>query len=428
MNNQYPNGRRPANQSIQRRNAGGPVQKSSAAGSRPVQGSAKAPSKKVRTPAWKVLVTVLILVISVAIVLSVALSVFGIPFIGKLPGHSGFIDQLEPSVDSDSNWNSEDGKPVLSGDRQGKAAYNFLVAGLNDDTGNNTDTLMVVHFDVDNKNINVVQIPRDTYINAGYNFHKINSVFAAGFNRAEYGTEKEQRRKAGMDELCEFIETNMAIKIDYTVLVDLSAFVGFIDKLGGLHVTVPCDMRYSDPEQNLEINLTAGEQVLSGYDAMCMVRNRKTYADADYGRMDVQKIVLAALLRQVKENFTNLSTLSGLLSIALNDVTTNLKLDECLYFAGKAMEMDMGNIRMLTIPTQEASGHITLLKTDAVDVVNGYLNVYKQAITAEAFDPKCRLTNTKDANQHNTYLYNQMEYKVYTADHVDEDISLHVMK
>ncbi|MCI8331274.1 MAG: LCP family protein [Clostridiales bacterium] len=384
--------------------------------------------KKAKTPAWKVFVTVLILIISVAIVLSVVLSVFGIPFIGR-PGGSGWVDQfLEPNVSGDSNWMDNDtGRPVLSGDRRDKV-YNFLVAGLNDDTGNNTDTLMLVHFDVENMGANIVQIPRDTYINAGYNFHKINSVFAAGYNRAELGTEKGQRRKAGMNELCEFIETNMAVKIDFTVIVDLSAFENFIDQLGGLHVKVPCDMTYSDPEQNLYIDLRQGEQTLSGYQAMCLVRNRKTYADADYGRMDVQKIALAALMKQVKENITDVSTLSSLMSIAVNDVTTDLTVDNCVYFATKVLKMDMSRVKMLTLPTQNANGYITILKTNAVEVIDQYLNVYAETFTAEQFDSGKIFTN-KDPNsvQYKTYLYNEMEYKVYSADHIDDEVSLNVM-
>lgn len=83
---------------------------------------------------------------------------------------------------------------------------------------------MLANYDVANQMINVVQIPRDTYINAGYNFHKINSVYAAGFNHADYGSTQTERRVAGMNELCEFIETNMTVKIDFYVLVDLSAF------------------------------------------------------------------------------------------------------------------------------------------------------------------------------------------------------------
>ena len=38
------------------------------------------------------------------------------------------------------------------------------------------------------------------------------------------------------------------------------------------------DMSYSDPSQELEINLTAGEQTLSGQQFMWVVRFRSGYA------------------------------------------------------------------------------------------------------------------------------------------------------
>ena len=48
--------------------------------------------------------------------------------------------------------------------------------------------------------------------------------------------------------------------------------------MGGVRFHVPMDMSYSDPSQDLEINLTAGEQTLSGQQSMWVVRFRSGYA------------------------------------------------------------------------------------------------------------------------------------------------------
>ncbi len=401
MNSQFNNEKRPSNK----------------------RGASVQQKKKKKTPAWKVLLTVIIMVLSVAIVLSVILSIFGVPLFGKSTKDiiAGVGEKLEPSVSDASSWkDDETGLPVLSGNRKDKV-FNFLVVGLNNDTGNNTDTIMLAQYDVANQKANIVQIPRDTYINASYNFHKINSIYAVGYNYADSGLSQEGRRTEGMNELCEFIETNMAVKIDFYVLVDLDAFEEFIDSLGGLNVNVPCNMDYEDPQQDLYIHLRAGQQTLSGYDAMCLVRNRHCYADADYGRMNVQKIFVSALLKQVKENITDLSTLTSIIKIGFNNVTTNLTMENCIYFATQALKIDMSNLSMVTLPTQSVNGHIVVLETDVVNIINSYLNVYDEPITAETFDPKYRLVDRSDSDMYKAYMYWESEYEVYTADEVDEN-------
>lgn len=378
--------------------------------------------RKPRTPAWKVLVTVLILVLSVVLVLG-ALAYAFIPGFFENPIKA--IGALfKPEVSGESNWSSG-GAPIIEGDRD-EGTFNFLVVGLNADLGNNTDTIMLVQYDVGEEQINVVQIPRDTYIDAGYNFHKINSVFAAAYNAGSGGV--TERRVTGMEGdgeggimgLCEFVENCYAVKIDYYALIDLDAFQGFIDKLGGLRVNVPTRMKYNDSEQDLYIDLYPGEQTLTGYQAMCMVRNRKTYADADYGRMDAQKIVLSALLKQIKEDFTA-DTLSSVIEFAFDNVTTNLSLSDCIYFGTQALSVDMENLKMVTMPTTTVDGYILTLETSCLEVINEYLNVYDEYVTAEDFDRGNRLTTTSYSNLHNTYLYGTVDYEVYDADRVDKD-------
>ena len=379
--------------------------------------------KKKKLPAWKVLVTVFIIILSMSVVTVALGNMFGVLSLKDLLIKGGAAFEPKPEehggvIDPDT------GMPVLSGERKAKV-FNFLVVGLNDDTGNNTDTIMLAQFNVGARAVNIVQIPRDTYIHADYNFSKINSVFAANYNRADYGTSKEDRRKKGITAFTEFVETAYACKIDYYVLVDLNAFQSFIDDIGGLKVNVPCKMDYEDPEQNLYIHLKAGEQVLSGYDAMCLVRNRHTYVDADYGRMNVQKIFMSALLKQVKENLTDLSTLQGIVKVAFNNVLTNLTLDNCIYFATQMLDVDMSGMSMVTMPNEIVGSRLSTLELDAVDVVNRFLNVYETPVTPETFDVKNWLTNPGDKSLYTAYMTHRSEYEVYTADKVDSD-SIHL--
>ncbi len=415
MNSNTPGGRRPQN----RRRPSGPATRPVRQVSRPAAEYVRKP----RTPAWKVLLTVLILVLSVVMVLG-ALAYAFIPGFFENPVKAiGALFKPEPAPDSP--W-SQDDAPIIEGAERTDAVYNFLVVGLNADLGNNTDTIMLTQYDAGEGAINVVQIPRDTYIDAGYNFHKINSVFAAAYN-AGSGKSAERRvtgmegdPDAGIMGLCEFVEKSYAVKIDYYVLIDLDAFQGFIDRLGGLRVNVPCDMKYADEEQGLYIDLKAGEDVLTGYEAMCLVRNRKNYVDQDYGRMNAQKIVLSALLKQIKEDF-NANTLSSVIEFAFDNVTTNLSLKDCIYFGTQALDIDMANLKMVTMPTVDSCGYISTAETSCIEVINKYLNVYDHDITAEEFDRENRLTNTKIKELYNDYLQKTVDYEVYDAATVDKE-------
>jgi LCP family protein required for cell wall assembly len=330
---------------------------------------------------------------------------------------------LKPDVSGNSNW-SAGGAPIIDADRDDEI-FNFLVVGLNADLGNNTDTIMLVQYNVKAEEINVVQVPRDTYIDAGYNFHKINSVFAAAYNAGS--GKKAERRVTGMEGdpdkdivgLCEFMEKAYSVKIDYYTLIDLDAFQSLIDRLGGLRVNVPTRMQYSDPEQNLYIDLYPGEQTLSGYQAMCLVRNRKSYVNQDYGRMNAQKIVLTALLKQIKEDFTA-DTLSSLIEFAFKNVTTNLSLKDCIYFGTQALSVDLSNMKMVTMPSKTYGDWVLTIETNAVEVVNKYLNVYDKDVTAEDFDRGNRLTTT-GTDLHEVYLHETIDYEEYDADTVDRD-------
>ena len=427
MNSNYPGGRRPQNR---RPNNARP---------RPMrefnavrEEETAAPEKKSKS-FLKVLITVIIMILSLLLITFGALFTFndtgredpggwlGTFFTNPV---KGFGMLFRPDVEGLDSW-SDDGSPVIDdASRDGKDVFNFLVAGVNDGLGNNTDTLMLVQYRVGDGQINVVQIPRDTYIDVGYNFNKINSVYSAAYNGAQGGA--DERRVAGMEGagdrmgLCEFIEQSYAVKIDYYVLIDLEGFQNLIDKLGGLRVNVPSRMVYNDPEQNLFIDLYPGEQTLTGYQAMCMVRNRKTYVDADYSRMNAQKIVLSALFKQVKEDFTA-DTIKGLIEFAFDNVTTNISLSDSIYFGTQALGVDMENLKMVTMPTNYYGGVVLTLETNCVEVVNEYLNVYDREITADDFDKGNRLTSTNMPNLHNEYLHGTINYEVYDADSVDKD-------
>ena len=62
--------------------------------------------------------------------------------------------------------------------------------------------------------------------------------------------------------------------------------------------TVPKDMVYADPSQNLYIDLKAGRQRLNGQQSMWLMRYRSGYAMADLQRVQVQREFVAEAMTQ----------------------------------------------------------------------------------------------------------------------------------
>ena len=128
----------------------------------------------------------------------------------------------------------------------------ILLAGT-DKSGDRTDTVMLLSVDRSAKRLTLLSIPRDTKVNSTYTPHKINIAY--GVN----GKDQE-----GMEALMDYVTELVGFRPDGYVLIDLDVFVDLVDKMGGVKFDVPCDMDYSDPAQDLTIDLKAGMQRLNG--------------------------------------------------------------------------------------------------------------------------------------------------------------------
>ncbi len=151
----------------------------------------------------------------------------------------------------------------------------------------------------------IYSIPRDTFIADG---QRISTLLAE-----ENGDEK----------MIQTVSEITARPVKDYVRMDLTAVEAVIDALGGVTFTVSQDMDYDDPYQNLSIHLQAGEQTLSGKDAVGLLRYRKGYPEGDLKRIEVQQAFLMELFRQ-KCNPAYLKEIPAVMDAIKGHVTTNL--------------------------------------------------------------------------------------------------------
>lgn len=170
-----------------------------------------------------------------------------------------------------------------------------------------TDTMMVVSFDPNTFEVNVLSLPRDSRVRIpGHKYlDKINAAHAYG----------------GIQLAVDTVQGLLDVPIHYYVRVDHSGFRRVINAIGGVDYKVEFDMYYNDPYQDLHIDLKQGQQNLNGDKAEQYVRFRGDGSDISrIGRQ--QKFVIAMLKTVLKPS--NLLRINTLIDIVKQSVQTNV--------------------------------------------------------------------------------------------------------
>ena len=279
-------------------------------------------------------------------------------------------EMVQPNITTEEGEN----EAVAATLQRRKGVYNILLAGT-DFGGTRTDTMMVMSYDIPNKKVGVVSVPRDTLVER-----------PSGKNpRLVYGP-------GGIDARRDEISDLLGIPIDYYAKVDLDAFIALVDEVGGVEFYVPCDMNYDDPAQNLSIHFEEGMQHLTGQQAMEVCRFRKNNDGTGYtdvGRTQTQQQLIVALAKKML-SLSTLTNIKGFVEIFETYVETDLSMTDLLYFGSRALGLDTAN--GVETATLEGNGTVKYngyrfcyaLYTDkAVDVVNRLINPYTRDLTAE---------------------------------------------
>lgn len=295
-----------------------------------------------------------------------------------------------PELDTDKPVVTPDGTASTDVDRTGtdepdalgrtrrKYCYNILVSGLDDDNGG-SDANILVRFDVPNKRIDLVSLPRDTLLHNEYRNNKLNFAYAKG----------------GTELLMEQIENLLGIPVDFYVTVNLKGFIALVDQIDGVDFDIPINMDYDDPYQDLHIHFTKGPRHLNGQEAMEVVRFRHNndgtgYGTEDIGRIGTQQAFLKAVAKQLLQ-IGNVKNIPALVDIFYTYVKTDLTTGNLVWLGNEALNIGTENIHFATLPG-DGSGYynkqsVYVLDAQATcDLVNEALNPYNEALTLEDMD------------------------------------------
>ncbi|MDE7218246.1 MAG: LCP family protein [Oscillospiraceae bacterium] len=305
-------------------------------------------------------------------------------------------EDQEPAGPTDDELYPDDGyngdMPTVSGNRK-EGVYTFLLVGTDMDDGN-TDTLMVVSYDTQNQDINIMSIPRDTMINERWDIKKINSVYSRTGN--------------SIDSLANRIQKLIGFKPDFYVKVELEMFVELVDLVDGVEFDVPQDMNYDDDWQDLHIHLKKGVQTLDGQQAMGLVRFRR-YSEGDIKRVEVQQNFMKALIKECL-SIQHWGKIKAYIDLAMKNVETDLEAGSVVWFAANVLGLNgvpalkMEDVTTCTLPgdywgaawsrdTHQEQSYVTIYPRQVVELVNEKFNPYEQKVTTAMLDAMSILKN-----------------------------------
>ena len=215
---------------------------------------------------------------------------------------------------------------------------NVLIMGT-DTSGMLTDVLMIAQIDPIKKKASILSIPRDTYIKYKNYTGKINGVHSRYYNK---------ELKSGSEDVILAVKELTGMPIHHYIKFNTKAFRQCVDELGGVDFYVPQNMKYSDPAQDLYIDLKKGQQHLDGDKAEQLVRFR-SYKNGDIGRIKVQQDFIAALLEQ-KLNLTYVGEVGDIYSVIIENLETSMSPEDAVTCGDLLLEIGKENIKTVTLP------------------------------------------------------------------------------
>lgn len=240
---------------------------------------------------------------------------------------------------------------------------NVLILGT-DESRLRSDVMMLGCLNTETNTIDLISIPRDTRVKLKGEYHKINNALTYG----------------GGELACSTVQALTGIQVNTYVLIDFDAFAKIIDILGGVDFDVPQNMYYSDPTQDLLINLKKGQQHLDGAKAEQLVRYRQ-YLRGDEDRISVQRDFMQALFEQ-KLNAGIILKLPQIIREVFDSVDTNMSMSDMISYAGIAGKFNADSLTTHQLPgspktidglsyyiadTEETAALVEEIKNRAVD-------------------------------------------------------------
>lgn len=282
--------------------------------------------------------------------------VFQLPGV-SLHGNSGqTADTTGDSLASDSQ---PDIASITTEEQQVdfSSRINVLVMGLDyrdwmaDEGPSRTDTMILVTIDPVAKTAGMLSIPRDLWVNVpGYGQNKINTAYFLG--------EANRLPEGGPGLAKQTVEEFLGIDVHYWAQIDFTAFIQFVDYIGGvkMELTDPIVLEMIGGKKE---KLEPGRYTFDGALALAYARNRSE-GDGDFDRARRQQQIILALRNQLNRRDVQkilLSNPKGVWDIFSEGIQTNIPFDAAFKLGMLALQINPEQITQRVIAPPD---HVTL--------------------------------------------------------------------
>lgn len=209
-----------------------------------------------------------------------------------------------------------------------KDEFLFLLAGVDstgEETGTRTDTLMLIKADSNNNTVDMISIPRDSYVSINGKMDKINAAHSYG----------------GIDLTMSVVRDFLGINLDKYMVISFEAVIEGIDALGGMDVDVSQDVAGA-------MGINPGIHTMSGDEVLKYVRFRKGYQNADLGRINTQQDFLKQFIKEATKP-TNLPKLPKVYAAMKPYIKTNMNIKDLSSLAMKFKFVDSSNLNSVRL-------------------------------------------------------------------------------
>ena len=307
-------------------------------------------------------------------------------------GVEGELSKDTNSYELNSNAGEIDDKRDFTNDQIIEGQFTVLCLGF-DETRSNSDVIMLFHFDIINDKINILQIPRDSFVPDFTNSEtgKINSVYTLG-----------DENLIPIQRVVDAVRDTFGIPIDRYITTGCDDIVDMVDIIGGIPINLPEQVIYSYDKV-----LYPGEQVLNGEQAELFVRARKGYNEGDIGRVKAQRIFLAAAMEKALD--LGPIQLTKFLTEVYNKgyIGTDLTLQEMSILSDFGSSIDLDDVTVHMVPG-EATYYgdysvWSIHKNATIDVINEYFRPYQPELSYDSLS----ITELIESDYYNTDIYDE---------------------
>lgn len=243
----------------------------------------------------------------------------------------------------------------------------------------NSDVIMIASINNDTKEVRLVSVFRDTFLNVSddstYSFRKANYAY----------------NKGGAEEAIKMLNRNLDLDIQDYVVVDFQAVTEAIDLLGGVEVEIDAaEAKWMDFYINETAQVTGheahsitqpGVYTLDGVQATSYCRIRYTAGD-DFKRAQRQREIISKMVAKAKQS--DLLTINKIIDSVLDDISTNFTAGEMISLASQLMNYELADTTgfpfRLTTATLGKKGSVVVpcdLVTNVTDLHKYLFNDYK---------------------------------------------------